>query len=140
MNQKSIETLEFPKIKELLKNHAITYLGKAKIDALMPSTNSLEIQSIQDETEEATSYIVRQHDIPLVPISNIDSIIQKINIGGILTIPELLKISNTLMCSRRLKTSFINGSTDSTNYPILKMVFSLSLIWVSWSFIFLRIL
>ena len=34
MNSKSIEKLEFNKIREILKNYTITYLGKKRINSL----------------------------------------------------------------------------------------------------------
>jgi len=123
MNTKSIETLEFNKVKDILKSYAVTYLGKEKVDNLLPSSNSLEIEQWQNETYEATSYLLRQHDIPLYDISNIENILQKINIGGTLAIPELLKIADILKVSRRLKNSFSNGSIEEEDFSILTLYF-----------------
>ena len=123
MNNKAIETLDYYKILELLKRYAITYLGKEKIESLRPSTNSLEIDNWQQETSEATSYLLKQHDIPLSPISNIDEQINKIDIGGTLNIVELLKITDVLRISRLLKNSFSNGSIENEAYPILESYF-----------------
>ena len=123
VNKKSLETLEFNKILNILESYAVTYLGKEKISKIFPSSNSIEIKRLQDETTEATSYLLKQHDIPIVPISNIDEIIKKINIGGILSISELLKISDILRTSRKLKLSFSNGSIESESFPILSEYF-----------------
>ena len=77
MNSKIINTLEFNKVLNILKSFAITDLAKDEIDALVPSSNKLEIDRAQSETTEATSYLLKQHDIPLSPISNLDKIIAK---------------------------------------------------------------
>ncbi|MBO5143683.1 MAG: endonuclease MutS2 [Clostridia bacterium] len=119
MNTKVYESLEFNKIKNILEKYAVTYMGKEKIAKLEPSTNSLEIERMQAETTEATSYILKQHDIPLSPVSDINQIIKKVEIGGILNISELMKISDILRVSRRLKDSFFNGAIEPETSPIL---------------------
>ncbi len=123
MNTKVYESLEFNKIKNILEKYAVTYMGKEKVAKLEPSTNSLEIERMQAETTEATSYILKQHDIPLSPVSDITPIIKKIEIGGILNIPELIKISDVLGVSRRLKGSFFNGAIEPETSPILYSYF-----------------
>ena len=119
MNTKVYEALEFNKIKNILENYAVTYIGKEKIINLTPSTSILEIERLQSETTEATAYILKQHDIPLSPVSNISQIIKKIDIGGILNISELINISDILKVSRRLKNSFFNGAINPETSPIL---------------------
>ena len=119
MNTKIYEALEFNKIKTILTKYAVTYLAKDKIIELEPSINSLEIERSQNETTEATAYILKQHDIPLSPITDINAIIKKLEIGGILNIKELLNITDILRVSRRLRDSFFNGAIEPENTPIL---------------------
>ncbi len=123
MNQKSIDTLEFNKIKNILEKYAVTFLGKELVSKLVPSSEELEIRRWQEETTQATSYLLKQHDIPLVPISDITPLIQKINLGGTLGIKDLLLISDILRVSRKLKQSFSNGSIDEEDYSILSDYF-----------------
>ncbi len=78
MNKKVLETLEYNKIIKMLDSYAVTYLGKEKVSVLEPSSNSLEIKNMNEETLEATSYVLKQHDIPLSPITNIDEILTKV--------------------------------------------------------------
>ena len=78
---------------------------------------------MQNETYEATSYILKQHDIPLVPISDISTILDKIDFGGILQIDELIKITDILRTSRVLKNSFSNGAIEETTFPIISSYF-----------------
>ena len=124
MNKKSIETLEYNKVLNRLESFAVTYLGKEKAINLLPSSKKLEIEKMQAETLEATSYLLKQHDIPLSPISDITEILKKVQIGGILTNKELILVSDLLRVSRRLKTSFSNGSIEDESFPILSDYFS----------------
>ena len=123
MDNKILINLDYFKILNILDKYSITYLGKEKVLNLKPSSNSLEINSWQDETLEATSYILKQHDIPLAPISNIDEQLNKVNIDGVLSIHELICISDVLYVSRQLKNSFSNGSIETIDYPILESYF-----------------
>ena len=76
MNEKKLNTLEYHKIKEILKEHTVTYLGIEKINNLNPSTNIIEIKRMQKETTEATNYVLRHNTVPLVPLSDITEIIK----------------------------------------------------------------
>ena len=123
MNKKVYDSLEFNKIKQILSDYAITYLGKEKVQKLEPSTNILEIENWQNETTEATSYLLKQHDIPINSFRDIFPILKKVDIGGILTIPELIAVADILKISRRLKSSFLNGAVDPQDTPTLSYYF-----------------
>lgn len=123
MPPKVYETLEFDKIKQILQNEAVTTSGKDAIQALEPSTHRLTIETRQAETTEATNYLLKQHEIPLAPITDISPILQKIDIGGIVTIPELLLLADVLRVSRQLKSSFFNGSIQPDDFSILSTYF-----------------
>ncbi len=123
MDNKANLVLEFNKIKDRLKTYAITYIGRQLIDELAPSSKELEITASQNETKEATSYILRQHEIPISPISDISNLLNKLNIGGILNILELIKITDVLRISRTLKSSFSNGAVEPDDFPVLKELF-----------------
>ena len=124
MDNKAILILEFNKIRENLDNFAITYIGKQIIENLSPSSNADDITKMQKETLEATSYYLRQHDIPLSPISDISNIISKLNVGGILSIDELLKVTDILRVSRKIKNSFSNGTVEVDDFTILSDYFN----------------
>lgn len=123
MLSKVYETLEFNKIKDILSKYAVTDFAKALINDLEPSNSLLEIKRRQNETTEATSYLLKQHDIPLSPFSDISQILKKTEIGGVLSIKELLNVADALRVSRKLKNSFLNGSINPDDFPILNSYF-----------------
>ena len=123
MNKKTLNTLEYHKIKNQLKKYSVTYLGNEKIDELIPSTNILEIKKMQKETSEAANYILQHNNIPLAPISDITEIIKKIDLGIILNPHELLQINDNLRTSRNLKTTF-TSATDEHTFPIIAEYFN----------------
>lgn len=114
MEEKIFTSLEFNKIKNMLANHAITYLGKENVEKLVPSVHIEIVNRTQEETAEATSLLLRKLEIPLSPISDTEILFQKISAGGVLIPSELLQIADILRVSRRLKTYGLEDEIETT--------------------------
>lgn len=56
MNEKSLNTLEFYKIKEKLEKYAVTAGGKEQARNLSPYDSIYEVKSILEETKEPMIY------------------------------------------------------------------------------------
>ena len=78
MNSKSIEKLEFNKIREILKNYTITYLGKKRINSLYPMNNKNEIEKSLKQVSNASIILYRKGSIPLDEIEDITEHIKKL--------------------------------------------------------------
>ena len=123
MNNKALISLEFNKIKEILKKYAVTFMGEQKIDDLLPTSNIKAIHSMQKETTEAVSILLRKNSIPIVPVSNIKQILDKVNIGVTLLPSELLNVADVLRTSRKLKEYFFNSDIETESYERLSEYF-----------------
>ena len=117
MNEKVINSLEFNKIKEYIKNSAITYIGKEKIDSVEPETDIELIIRMQNEVSQASSLLVRKAELPLSPISRIDIVINKIKLGAVLSPNEILQVADILRVSRRLK-NYIDCDNIDAEYLV----------------------
>ncbi len=84
--------LEFDKILLQIKNIAQTDLAKPMVLALEPMTNTLEINRLLDETEQAKTIIQRFDSSPMTGVLNIKEALKKAEIGSVLTIEEFLRI------------------------------------------------
>ncbi|MBQ9314055.1 MAG: endonuclease MutS2 [Clostridia bacterium] len=113
MNKKTLKNLEYYKIIEKLKNNCITYIGKDLAEGLVPSSDFETVKKLQQETSEACSLSLRRNTPPLSPISNMSNIFNKINIGSILSIEELLKVGTTLKIFREVKEYFREDSDNN---------------------------
>lgn len=120
MKEKAFVSLEFDKIKDILKEYAITYLGRQKISGLLPSTEIEIVQKWQEETSVATSLLLRKKELPLSPIVDINDVLKKISAGGVLSPRELLQVSDILRISRRLKQY---AADDNVELEILEDYF-----------------
>lgn len=119
MNNKTLVSLEFDKIKEILKTFCITSMGADKTSALVPSTNIKEIKRMQTETSEAVSLSLRRSVFPLVPVNNLDTISKKVSVGSVLQPNELLIVCDVLRTSRRLKEYFFDSDFEPSDFKVL---------------------
>lgn len=119
MNNKTLVSLEFDKIKEILKTFCITSMGADKTSALVPSTNIKEIKRMQTETSEAVSLSLRRSVFPLVPVNNLDTISKKVSVGSALQPNELLIVCDVLRTSRRLKEYFFDSDFEPSDFKVL---------------------
>lgn len=120
INKKTLITLEFNKILNMLEKNCITFVGKQMALSLYPSSSIDNIINLQKETTEACSFALRKSTPPISPIIDLKNIVNKINIGSILSIDELLKIATTLKIFREVKEyykeDFISGIEIINHY------------------------
>lgn len=130
MYEKSLKTLEYHKIIDLLAAEAESQLGFEYCKSLKPSTNIEEIRRWLRETEEAFQLIVKRGNPPLYGVKPIQREIKRTQIGGSLTPEGLLKIAETLRCSNALKKylrdTLKEDADDSSYLYIGNMIESLS--------------
>lgn len=103
MNQNANEILEFEKIKEELKNFALSELAKDMIEKLEPSLDKLKVERWLMETSESRNIVDRSSSIPLHGLTGIKSIKEKLGKTAALLPEELEAICGFLKDSMRLK-------------------------------------
>ena len=101
--EKSIQTLELPRVLELLAAQAATEEGKDRCRALRPSTDPDDVQRLQKETSAACSMIVLRGTPPLSGVRPVAASLQRADMGGALNTRELLDIAALLRCARSAK-------------------------------------
>lgn len=103
MNQKTLKSLEYNKIKELLTEKASSNLGKNHIANMMPSTDPKIILNQYQETVEAVEILGINKSIPLGGIRDVSGLYKKIEIGSVLRPYELIEMADFLRCMRNFK-------------------------------------
>ena len=122
MNERTLKKLEFHKIKEMLKAHAVTESGKERVEALLPSSDYEEVVKLQQETAEALAMSVKKGKAPLGSTKEIRTALKRVEIGAILSSGELLNIASILRTSRRLK-SYYKEDVEEVKSPALEGYF-----------------
>lgn len=103
MNKNTFITLEYEKIKDKLKQFTVSELGKKNIDSLEPYKDIKIVKRLLKNTSEAKAILNRSPYVPLHGLHDIEDYLQKIEKGGILYPSELMKVSDFLRGSRKMK-------------------------------------
>ncbi|WP_436866495.1 endonuclease MutS2 [Staphylococcus pseudoxylosus] len=121
MRQKSLDVLEFDKIKLLVENEAISDLGKEKVVAMAPATDLETVEFQMNETDEIAQ-IYNKHRMPsLSGLAKVSAFIHRASIGGVLNVSELNVIKRLIQIQNQYKTFYNNliNEEETINYPIL---------------------
>lgn len=103
MNYTTLEKLQYNELKENVKCYCVSGLGKQLLDKLEPSSNISVVRNRLNETTEARIILDAEGHIPFLGVSNIESIIKKLEKGVILDPNELISISDFLRGCRKIK-------------------------------------
>lgn len=117
MNERILRVLDFQKVIDRLVQQAQTSLGKDLAARLKPSTDLEQVNSLQEETDEASQVIRLNVPVPLGGIFDIRPSLKRSVIGGVLSTSECLDVANTIYGGRQVK-DFILGLDE--DLPILK--------------------
>lgn len=122
MNAYALKTLEYEKVKEDLKQYAITAKAKQKFDQLQPSINQAAIEAWMLETTEARRIVDITMSIPLTSLEGLDGITNKIGKGVILVPDELVAVKDLLLIVKRLKKFMQSMQTVAPDRDFLRLI------------------
>ncbi len=98
--EKSIQTLELPRVLEMLAACAVTDEGKERALSLRPMTDLDDIQRAQEETTAAVKLLVVRGTPGFSGIRPVAASLQRADMGGSLNTRELLEIAAVLRAAR----------------------------------------
>lgn len=104
MNQKTLTKLEFDKIISLLEAEAGSFRGRQLCHRLKPMTDLKKINTYQEQTAAAYTRIVRKGRISFSDAAPVEESMKRLEIGGALSITELLRICRLLANTARAKS------------------------------------
>lgn len=102
-DQKSLTTLEYPKILDRLATFAQSQGGKKKASKLVPYEKIADALHALNETAEADRVLFEYSLSPSFAVDDIGDILVKAKKGATLAIPDIMKVGRSLRVSRRLK-------------------------------------
>lgn len=115
MQAKSLITLEFPKIQQMLMEYTSSGMGKSKADEMLPSSDYETVFRRQKETAEAC-HLLESGSNPLGGLHDIRAAIKRAELGGVLEAEELINIASTLAAARRVRRML---QETAEQYPFL---------------------
>ncbi len=103
MNEKSLKILEYHKILDQLTEYASTEPGKALCRSLAPSCSLEEIRQNQAQTTDALARVRLKGSLSFGGVKDVRASMKRLEIGGTLSIPELLAVSSLLTVAARAR-------------------------------------
>ena len=117
MTERNLRVLEFPKIREMLAEGALTPIGAEKCLALQPMDHLAEIEEAQRETEEAAVILQYVGGNPLTEFPDARPALTVCEKGGTLSPAMLLNVAALLRAGRAARDALI---TERENTPRLR--------------------
>ncbi|HDU0737104.1 TPA: endonuclease MutS2 [Staphylococcus pseudintermedius] len=121
MKQKTLEILEFNKVKSLIEQEVISDLAIEKVKQLAPSSDYETVVHQMDEVDEI-SRIYNQYRLPSMSgLSRVQPYIKRLQIGGTLNVQELNAIKTLIQVQNQFKTFYnqLVEDEETVNYEIL---------------------
>ena len=100
--QKSIRTLELPRILELLAQKAVSDEAKTRCLRLSPAEEFRDVQRLLDETDAARERLGLHGSPPFSGVKDVAPSLHRADQGGMLNTRELLDIAALLTAARRV--------------------------------------
>ena len=104
MNQKTLTKLEYDKIIGLLEEETSSFRGRQLCRRLKPMTDLNKINTFQEQTAAAFTRIIRKGRFSFGDAAPIEESMKRLEIGGDLSISELLRICRLLKNTARAKS------------------------------------
>ncbi|MCR4875790.1 MAG: endonuclease MutS2 [Clostridiales bacterium] len=117
MTERTLRVLEFPRIREMLAEGALTAIGAEKCRELVPFDTMYDIELAQRETEEATVILQYVGGHPMTEFPDARQALTVCEKGGSLSPGMLLSVAALLRASRAARDVLI---TDRENTPLLR--------------------
>ena len=111
---KSIRTLELPRVLALLAEQAVSEEAKALALAVRPETDYEDVLRLLDQTDGARTMIVLRGAPGFSGVKPVRELLDRADRGGSLNIPELIRIGDLLYTARRAKEYFNTDSMEPT--------------------------
>ncbi len=119
MNPKTLELLEFPKIRALLTEQAHFSASKALAEELMPATEPEAVERLQTETAEARELLRLHPNFTIGPAHDVRGLVDYAARGGVLDASALLAVSDTVRSGRMTREMLVRRTEV---FPLLSQL------------------
>ena len=111
---KSIRTLELPRVLELLSEQAVSAEARQRALRLRPETEVEEVLRLLDQTDAARNLIGLRGSPSFSGVKPVAEALDRADRGGALNTQELLTIADLLTAARRAKEYFNDEAAEKT--------------------------
>ncbi len=108
MKDKTLKSLEFYKVIDIIKSFAYSKKAKEYISGIIPIDNPYLIRENLNQLDEMFRYNMKFGSIPIGGYLSCKDIAKRASKGGILSNRELLDVSKSLKCAKEVKNNVLN--------------------------------
>lgn len=109
MNERVLSTLEFDKIKQKLKEYAVSDIGKEYVQLLYPQIDTASVEVLLKQTSEAENILARSGQNPIESFPDVRELLKRVHATAALSMSELLLASRCLRVSRVVRDKLLNN-------------------------------
>ena len=111
---KSIRTLELPRVLQLLAEQAVSQEAKELALAVRPETDYEDVLRLLDQTDGARAMMTLHGAPGFSGVKPMRELLDRADRGGSLSIPELIRVGDLLYTARRAKEYFNADNMEPT--------------------------
>lgn len=116
----TLETLEFPKVRQHLARYAAFSASREKALSLTPSIDPVEVRRRLRLTDEARRLLDEMPDLTIGGARDVRPAVGLARRGGVCDAPTLLEIAATLASARRLRATLLK--LDPEAFPLFREI------------------
>ena len=120
--EKSLKTLEYYAVLELLAEEAASNQGKNQCMALRPVTDLEQAEIYMKQTSDAKNIMTKQGSPSLGGIREINGALKRAEMSGVLNLKELLNTASVLQCVRLMQAYFSEQEEKTSLTPIYRLL------------------
>ncbi len=121
LNEKTLNTLEFPKVRERLAQYTSFSAGRALALGLGPSSEIAQVRRDQRVTTEAVRLLSLRPDATIGGAHDVRELVRRAELGSVLDPSDILSVLDTLRAGRNLRSLIMR--TDEQKGDLKTLVF-----------------
>lgn len=118
LGEKSLRTLEYFTVLDLLAAQAVSARGREMALALRPVTDREDAALYLRQTTDAKNMMVKNGSPTLGGIRDVTAALRRCEVGGVLNMRELLNVASLLQAARLMQAYFAEQEEKTTLTPI----------------------
>ncbi len=122
MNEKSLNTLEFPKVRERLAAYASFSASKDLALSLLPSFDIAQVRRNQRITTEAVRLLSLRSDVTIGGARDVREIAGRAALGSLLDPTDILLIKVTISAARNLRNLIVHTADNRGELDTLRFI------------------
>lgn len=122
MNEKTLHTLEFPKVRERLAAYSSFSAGKALALELAPVSDIEKVRRAQRITTEAVRMLSLRPDVTIGGARDVRELARRAQLGSLLDPTDILLVRATLAASRNLRNLIVHTAESKGGLDTLRFI------------------